>query len=85
MGAQIQARGGATIVGMSALFPVTISLGASYVARLSIDATGLLSASLAGAPLGTFMPGPPLLASGFVAVATQSAEASFDDVAVTQP
>jgi hypothetical protein len=44
----------------------------------------MLSASLNGTALGTLMPGNAI-ASGFVGVATQSAEATFDNVVVTQP
>jgi hypothetical protein len=84
MGAQIQARNGQTVNSGSALFPVTITVGTQYNVQISVDGSGLLSASLDGTVLGTLMPGNAI-ASGFVGVATQSAEATFDNVVVTQP
>ena len=83
-GAQLQLRNGQTISSASALFPVTIAVGTQYNVRLSVDAAGALSASLDGMILGPFTP-TSAVASGFVAVATQSAEATFDNVVVTQP
>jgi hypothetical protein len=52
--------------------------------KLSIDASGTLSAYLNGTLLGSYMPAGTI-ASGYVAVATQGAQAEFDTVAVTQP
>jgi len=84
MGAQLQARNGQNVSSGSALFSVPIAVGTQYNVQVSIDAGGMLSASLNGTALGTLMPGNAI-ASGFVAVATQSAEATFDNVVVTQP
>ena len=84
MGTQLQVRNLQTISSMSALFPSTIAVGTSYSVRLSVDGAGLVSASLDGTPLGTFTPGTAL-ASGTIAVATQAALASFDDIVVSQP
>ncbi len=83
-GAQLQLRSGQTISSASALFPVTITVGTQYNVRVSVDAAGALSASLDGMMLGPFTP-TSAIASGFVGVATQSAEATFDNVVVTQP
>jgi hypothetical protein len=66
------------------LWPATIAAGTWDDVKLSVDATGAMSAYLNGALLGSYMPPNPI-ASGYVAVATQSAEAVFDTVAVTQP
>jgi hypothetical protein len=84
MGAQLQVRNGQTVGSASALFPVTITVGTQYNVQISVDGAGMLSASLNGMALGTLMPGNAI-ASGFVGVATQSAEATFDNVVVTQP
>jgi hypothetical protein len=61
-----------------------ISINLWYTLALSLDATGLLTASLDGNILGTFRPTTPI-DSGSVAVATESAEAAFDDIVVTKP
>jgi hypothetical protein len=84
MGAQIQVRSGQNVGSGSALFPVTVTIGTQYDVRISVDGNNLLSASLDGMLLGTLMPGTAI-ASGFVGIATQSAEATFDNVVVTQP
>jgi hypothetical protein len=84
MGAQLQSRNGQNVSSGSALFSVPITVGTQYNVQVSIDAGGMLSASLNGTALGTLMPGNAI-PSGFVAVATQSAEATFDNVVVTQP
>ena len=84
MGAQLQVRSGQTVSSGSALFPVTVTVGTQYNAQISVDGAGLLSASLDGTALGTLTAGTAV-ASGFVGVATQSAEATFDNVVVTQP
>jgi hypothetical protein len=52
--------------------------------KLSISAAGALTATLGTTALGTFTP-PNALSSGRVAVGTQSAEAIFDNIFVTQP
>ena len=44
----------------------------------------MLSASINGTALGTYAP-PTAVTNGYVAVATQSAEAAFDNIVVTQP
>jgi len=87
-GAQIQVRNSGSISGTandtSAVFPTAITMGTAYDVRLSIDGTGLLTASLGGTTLGTLMPATAI-ASGFAAVATQSAVTEFDNIVVTQP
>jgi hypothetical protein len=82
VGAQLRAKVGGTVTS-GATLAATVALGTWYDVQLSVDATGALSASVDGAALGGLAAG--VLASGFVAVATQSAEAAFDDVVVTQP
>jgi len=62
----------------------TINTGTFLSVKLSISAAGALTGSLNGTVLGTFTP-TNTVPSGFVAVTTQSAEASFDDVVVSQP
>jgi len=84
MGAQIQVRTGQTINASNTFSATQLAVGGSYRARLSIDAAGTLSASVDGVAVGTLTPGTTV-ASGFVAVATQSAEASFDNIVVSQP
>jgi hypothetical protein len=66
------------------MLATTISLGTWYSVRLGVDANGLLSATVNGVALPTLMP-TTALASGFIAVATQNAEASFDEIVVSQP
>jgi len=66
------------------LWPAPITVGTWYDVKISMDASGALSAYLGGALLGTYMP-PTALAGGYVAVATQSSQAAFDNVIVTQP
>jgi hypothetical protein len=66
------------------VWPVTVALGTWYSVKLAIDASGTLTAYLDGTLLGTFTPSP-VIASGSVAVVTQSAEAEFDDVVLTTP
>ena len=61
-----------------------VAVGTWYTTVLSASASGVLSASLNGTSLGTFTP-TTAVASGFVALATQSAEAAFDNLVVTQP
>jgi len=73
-----------TNLGDGPVWPGTISLGAWYGLRVATDNSGLLSAWLQGAFLGTFRPSAPV-AGGSIAVATQSAEAEFDDVTLTAP
>ena len=66
------------------LWSVPIAIGTWYDVKINTDASGALSASLGGTPLGSYMPPTPI-AGGNVAVATQSAQAAFDTVIVTQP
>jgi len=84
LGAQIQQRSGSAVDSSSDLFTVPISSAIWYRARLSIDAAGGLTASLDGVLLGTYTP-RTRLSSGYAAVATQSAEAAFDDIVVSLP
>ena len=66
------------------LWTPTLAVGTWYTVVLSANAAGALSASLNGTALGTFTP-TTAVPTGFVALATQSAEAAFDNVVVTQP
>jgi hypothetical protein len=84
MGAQIQVRTNQTINNSNTFSATTIAVGGSYLARLSIDGAGTLSGSVDGVSIGTLASGTAIT-SGYVAVATQSAEASFDNIVVSQP
>jgi hypothetical protein len=84
VGAQIKAKVGGTTTSGPLWTTTTITTGVAYAVKLSTDATGVLTATLNGTLLGTFTPPTPI-ASGFVALGTQSAEAEFDNVVVTQP
>jgi hypothetical protein len=66
------------------LWPAAITVGSWYDVRISMAATGELSAYLGGVLLGSYTP-PSAITGGYVAVATQSAHAAFDVVTVTQP
>jgi len=81
-GIQIQTRvnGNAT---NSAIFAKTITTGSIHQVKLSLSSAGVLSVTLDSSVLGTLT--PTALASGFAAVATQSIEAEFDNIVVTQP
>jgi hypothetical protein len=82
-GARVRTRiGGATTEGPP--WPATLTIGATYAVRVSIDAAGGVSASLGGSALGTVTPAG-LVGAGVAAVGTQSAEAAFDDLVVTRP
>ena len=81
-GVQIQTRVAGT-AGNSPLFAATVVVGTPYAVKLSVDATGVLSAYLGGVLRGTYT--PAALASGFAAVGTTSINAWFDNIAVTQP
>jgi len=59
-------------------------IGRTAFGTSSFGATGALSATVGGTLLGTYTPATAV-ASGYVAVATQSAEAAFDNLVVTQP
>jgi hypothetical protein len=73
-----------TNLGDGPMWPSPISVGAWYGLKLASDDTGLLSAWLQGASLGTFRPAASV-SGGSIALATQSAEAEFDDVALSAP
>lgn len=73
-----------TNLGDGPVWPSSISLALWYRLKISVDNTGLLAAFLDGTLLGTFRPVAPI-AAGSIAVATQSAEAEFDDVLLTSP
>jgi hypothetical protein len=66
------------------VWPKTVTLSTWYDVKLSVDASGALTAYLDGTLLGTFTPSP-VVASGSVAIATQSAEAEFDNIVLTTP
>ncbi|HEY6477356.1 MAG TPA: hypothetical protein VI456_12300, partial [Polyangia bacterium] len=82
-GAQIKMRN-AGAVSSGPLWTPALAVGTSYTAVLSANAAGVLSAAINGTALGTFTPSAAV-PSGYVAFATQSAEADFDNVVVTQP
>jgi len=81
-GIQIQTRvnGGAT---NSAIFGQTITTGSIHQVKLSLSSAGVLSVTLDSSVRGTLT--PAALSNGFAAVATQSIEAEFDNVVVSQP
>ena len=66
------------------LWPAAIAVGSWYDVKITLDATGGVSAYWNGTLLGSYMP-PSAIAGGYVAIATQSAQAAFDTVMVTQP
>lgn len=83
VGVQVKVR----VAGMLSSGPVwvtTIATGTWYTVKLSASGAGVLTAALRGKVLGTYTPASAP-ASGYVAVTTQSAEAAFDNVVVTQP
>ncbi len=82
-GARIQMRNAGTVTN-GPLWTPSLAIGTWYTTVLSVSASGVLSASVNGTALGTFTP-TTAVPSGFVAVATQSAEAAFDNLVVTQP
>jgi len=82
-GARIRLNAGSSPID-GPLWPAAIAAGSWDDLKLSIDASGTLSAYLNGMLLGSYMPAGTI-AAGYVAVATQSAQAEFDNVAVTQP
>ena len=82
-GARIRLNAGSSPID-GPLWPAAIAAGSWDDVRLSIDASGTLSAYLNGTLLGSYMPAVTI-APGYVAVATQGAQAEFDTVAVTQP
>jgi hypothetical protein len=66
------------------VWPTTVSIGTWYAVKLTVDASGALTAYLDGTMLGVFTP-TTAIASGVIAFATQSCEAEFDDVVLTDP
>jgi hypothetical protein len=66
------------------LWPAAVAIGTWYDLKLSMDTTGSLSAYLGASLLGSYTP-PSAITRGYVAVATQSSQAAFDTVMVTQP
>ncbi len=69
--------------GTSSVFAATVATGTWYSLKLSVDASGVLSATLGTTVVGTYT--PTALASGNAAVATASMTASFDSVVYAQP
>jgi hypothetical protein len=82
-GAQIAMRNAGTVTN-GPLWKPTLAVGTYYTVVLSANAAGVLSASINGTALGTYTP-TTAVTSGYVAIATQSAEAAFDNIVVTQP
>jgi hypothetical protein len=82
-GAQIKLRNAGTVTS-GPVWATTLAVGTWYTTELSVNAAGVLSATVSGTLLGTYTPATGV-ASGYVAVATESAEAAFDNVVVTQP
>ena len=82
-GARVRMNAGASPID-GPLWPTSIGIGTWYDVRLSMAASGELSAYLGGTLLGSYMP-TGAITGGYVAVATQSAQAAFDTVMVTQP
>ena len=82
-GARIALRNSGAVTN-GPLWTPMLALGTWYTVVLSASASGVLSASLNGAALGSYTP-TTAVPSGYVAVATQSAEAAFDNIVVTQP
>jgi hypothetical protein len=82
-GAQIAMRN-AGIVTNGPLWKPTLAIATWYTVVLSANAAGVLSASINGTALGTYTP-TTALTNGYIAGATQSAEAAFDNLVVTQP
>jgi hypothetical protein len=81
-GIQIQTKVNGT-ANNSAIFGQTISTGSIHQVKLSLSAAGELSVTLDSSVRGTLT--PTALGTGFAAVATQSAEAEFDTIVVSQP
>ncbi|HVV17508.1 MAG TPA: hypothetical protein VHH90_09920 [Polyangia bacterium] len=83
VGLQVKTRASGS-VSSGPVWSAAIGTAAWYSVKLSAAASGALTASLGGKTLGTYTPSAPV-ASGYIAVATQSAEAAFDNLVVTQP
>jgi hypothetical protein len=73
-----------TLAGDGPVWPTGVSMNLWYGLKLSLDASGMLSAYVDGTLLGTFRPAAAVDYSP-VAVGTQSALAAFDDVVLTTP
>jgi hypothetical protein len=84
VGAGAQIKTGGSNGSDGPVWPTTVALGTWYDVKLSVDASGALTAYLDGTMLGVFMP-TTAIASGVVALATQSSEAEFDDVVLADP
>ncbi len=82
-GAQIKTRVAGTVTS-GPVWATTLALGTWYTTKLSVNAGGALSATVGGTLLGSYTPATAV-ASGYVALATESAEAAFDNVVVAQP
>ena len=82
-GARIRMNAGASPVD-GPLWPTAIAIGVWYDVRLGMAPSGELSAYLGGTLLGSYTP-TSMITGGYVAVATQSSQAAFDTVMVTQP
>ena len=85
MGAQIQIRAADVASSSSPVTAMNIAVGTQYSVLISVDSTGVLSGSVNGTAVGPFTPPGTAITSGFIGVATQMAEATFDNVVVTQP
>jgi hypothetical protein len=76
-----------TVVGgtasASTVVTETVNVGTFYDLKLSVAASGALTATFNGAAAGTLM--PAAITNGFAAVGTLSAKAEFDDFVVTRP
>jgi hypothetical protein len=66
------------------LWPTAITVGTWYDVKISVDASGAVTAYMNGVLLGAYMPASAIT-GGYVAVATQSSQAAFDTIVVTQP
>jgi hypothetical protein len=80
LGAQIRVGSG----GDGPVWPTTVATGTWYTVKLTVDASNALTAYVDGTMLGVFMPSTAIT-SGVAAIATQSSEAEFDDVVVSEP
>ncbi len=84
-GAQIQVRAADVASNSGDLTAMPIVVGTQYNVQVSVDGAGVLSGSVNGTAVAPFTPPGAAITAGFVGVATQMAEATFDNVVVTQP
>src|SRR5581483_9211713 len=84
-GAQFQVRTADVASASSVVTPMTITVGTQYNVQIRVNTSGVLSGSVNGTAVGPFTPTGTAITSGFAGVATQMAEATFDNVVVTQP